>query len=446
MDCKAAEVTDDEVSIEAPKVSQNKTEKTMNGVRPVTPTEIEQMREEIFKDKESESILHDDDETVEEDFPTYAQDSQDYMNWHYRLNHPTHTVITKMAKQGMLPRGITKILTTMSKQHTKPPMCNECCGAIATREPRRGKGKRYIQKHLKKTPHPGEVVSMDQLESSIPGFIGQMTGKLTNQHIVASTVYVDHASDLSYVYHQTSMTSEETLKSKLAFEKFAALHGVNIKHYHADNGRFKDKLFSKSIEEKGQTISFCGVGAHHQNGITEKRIGDLQRRATTLLLHAQRRWPDAINTHLWTYAIRAANDSRNYAPTNENDTCPMSRFCNAASVPTIQNQHHCGCPTYVLKKELKDHKKIRKWSDRTRIGINLGYSSRHALSVSLILNLQTGLVSPQYHCQYDNLFETTMGTQARSIPTSQWQYKAGLTSDKPNTDGEDEPNKELWDE
>jgi adenylate cyclase len=57
------------------------------------------------------------------------------------------------------------------------------------------------------------------------------------------------------------MISEETLKSK-AFEKFAASHGVNIKHYHADNGRFKDKLFSKDIEEKGQTISFCGVGAH----------------------------------------------------------------------------------------------------------------------------------------------------------------------------------------
>jgi hypothetical protein len=124
----------------------------------------------------------------------------------------------------------------------------------------------------------------------------------------------------------------------------------------------------------------------------------------------------------------------------------MSRFCNTASVPTIQNQHHFGCPTYVLKKELQDHKKIRKWSDRTRIGINLGYSSRHALRVLLILNLQTGLVSPQYHCQYDDLFETTMGTQARSIPTSQWQYKAGFTSDKPDTDEEDEPNTELWDE
>jgi hypothetical protein len=28
------------------------------------------------------------------------------------------------------------------------------------------------------------------------------------------------------------------------------------------------------------------------------------------------------------------------------------------------------------------------------------------------LSLQTGLVSPQFHCSYDDLFETTTGTQA----------------------------------
>jgi len=57
----------------------------------------------------------------------------------------------------------------------------------------------------------------------------------------------------------------------------------------------------------------------------------------------------------------------------------------------------------------------------------------------MILNLQTGLVSPQYYCQYDDLFETTMGTQARSRPTSQWQFKADFTSDKPDINEEDEP-------
>jgi transposase InsO family protein len=223
----------------------------------------------------------------------------------------------------MLPRRKTKNLRRMDKQDTRPPMCNDCCGSKATRRPWRTSAGKGNASHINPATNPRDAVSVDQLESSIPGFIGQLTGKLIRQRIVGSTVYVDHASDFSFVFHQTSMSSEETFKSKLAFEKFAASHGVNIKHYHADNGRFKDNLFMKIIEEIGQTISFCGVGAHHQNGKAEKRFGDLQRRATTLLLHAQRRWPEAVNSQLWAYAIRAANDSRNYSPTNEQDTCPM---------------------------------------------------------------------------------------------------------------------------
>ncbi len=116
MDCQAAEVTDDEASVEAPKISQQTSEKEMERVRPVTPTEVEQMRGEIFKDKEPEPITYKEDEPEEEDLHTYAQDSQEYMHWHYRLNHPSHTVMTRMAKLRMLPRGITRILRTMNKQ------------------------------------------------------------------------------------------------------------------------------------------------------------------------------------------------------------------------------------------------------------------------------------------------------------------------------------------
>jgi hypothetical protein len=107
----------------------------------------------------------------------------------------------------MLPRRITKILTDIGKLGTKAPMCNDHCGAKATRRPWRGKESRHKQSHIKRPTHPGEVVSVDQLESSVPGFIGQITGRLTKQRIVGSTIFVDHASDLSYVYHQTSMTS-----------------------------------------------------------------------------------------------------------------------------------------------------------------------------------------------------------------------------------------------
>jgi len=85
----------------------------------------------------------------------------------------------------------------------KAPMCNDCCGAKATRRPWRTGTAKGNASHIKTATNPGDVVSVDHLESSIPGFIGQMTGRLVKQRIVGSTVYVDHASGFSYVYHQT---------------------------------------------------------------------------------------------------------------------------------------------------------------------------------------------------------------------------------------------------
>ncbi len=44
------------------------------------------------------------------------------------------------------------------------------------------------------------------------------------------------------------------------------------------------------------------------------------------------------------------------------------------------------------------------------------------------------------------MFETTTGTQARSVPTSQWQYKAELTTAKPELDEEEQTDQGTWDE
>jgi hypothetical protein len=78
----------DESSVGTPEKTH---QESKEGTRPVTP-DVEQMREETFKDQEQETILQDEDETVEEVYPTYSQDSQEYMHWHYRLNHPyTHS-------------------------------------------------------------------------------------------------------------------------------------------------------------------------------------------------------------------------------------------------------------------------------------------------------------------------------------------------------------------
>jgi hypothetical protein len=113
----------------------------------------------------------------------------------------------------MLPRRITKILSNMETQQTKQPMCNDCCGAKATRKPWRDKGDKARKSHLRKATKPGEIVSVDQLESSVPGFIGQMTGRLTNKRIVASTIFVDHASDLSMCTTRHQLHQKRPLKA-----------------------------------------------------------------------------------------------------------------------------------------------------------------------------------------------------------------------------------------
>jgi hypothetical protein len=121
-----------------------------------------------------------------------------------------------------------------------------------------------------KTPRataPGAVVAVDQLISSTPGLIAQMRGFLTRKRYKVTTTFVDHYSGLSFTFLQKATTGEETVKAKRAFERFAKTrHGVSISHYHADNGIFADLEFVKAIKTDGQTVSYCAVNAHHQNG------------------------------------------------------------------------------------------------------------------------------------------------------------------------------------
>mgnify|MGYP000653665129 FL=1 len=113
---------------------------------------------------------------------------------------------------------------------------------------------------------PGAVVAVDQMISATPGFIAQMRGFITRKRYKVTTVFVDHFSGLSFVYLQKSTSAEETVEAKRAFERYAKVHGVTIRHYHADNGIFIENEFVKAVEADKQTISYCAVNAHHQNG------------------------------------------------------------------------------------------------------------------------------------------------------------------------------------
>ena len=354
----------------------------------------------------------------DEDRLSAVSPEAELLRWHYRLGHMSFKRIRLLALVGILPKYLANI---------KPPKCAGCIYGAMTKRPWTTRSPKNRGK-LPTVTSPGDCVSVDQLESTAPGFIAQMKGRLTKQRYQAATIFVDHQSRLGYVHLQRDLTSVETLKAKKAFEAYARHKGVQVKHYHADNGRFADNMFIKDVANSKQTISYCGVNAHFQNGIAEKRIRDLQEQARKMLLHAKARWPEAINASLWPYAVRTANDTMNHIPDRDDGSSRVERFGDTDVNPNLKVFHSFGCPVYALNNNLQANKSIPKWDSRARVGVNLGLSPRHARSVTLVLSTQTGLVSPQFHVTHDDFFETVRPNAGNTTTDSKWQRLSGLTS------------------
>ena len=374
------------------------------------PTTLEAQRESpVVID-----FMDEDNEQPVEEPPDVTSKQAALRKCHNRLNHMPFARIRAMAQQGLLPKYLADV---------EPPMCASCAYGKMTRRPWRTKGQQTSK--IVSVTRSGECVSVDQMESPTPGFVGQIKGWLTTQRYRAATVFVDHSSKLTFVYMQFSTAADETVKAKKAFEAFADTHGVIIHHYHADNGRFAETQWLEAVREQGQSISFCGVGAHHQNGIAEKKIRDVQESARTMMLHAAIRWPKGHTVSLWPYAIRMAVDVMNSTPrTDDSRFSPIERFGREKVRPQLKNFHSFGCPVYVLSAPLQTQQAQSKWMSRARLGIYLGMSPRHARSVALVLNPRSGLVSPQWHVKFDDNFETVAGTSENNH--GNWKKEAGF--------------------
>ena len=70
---------------------------------------------------------------------------------------------------------------------------------------------------------PGQLIFMDQLDSSLKGCLFHTAGR---EHQAdrsrGSTVLCDASSGVIHVEHQVTFTANETIKSKIAFERMAA--------------------------------------------------------------------------------------------------------------------------------------------------------------------------------------------------------------------------------
>ncbi|KAI2511912.1 hypothetical protein MHU86_2428 [Fragilaria crotonensis] len=76
----------------------------------------------------------------------------------------------------------------------------------------------------------------------------------------------------------------------------------------------------------------------------------------------------------------------------------------------------------LFEKTIADGKKLPRWKPRSIRCVNMGLSKKHASTVPLVLNPETGYITPQYHIVFDDWF-ATVATNVDALPdfnTTRW--------------------------
>ena len=269
---------------------------------------------------------------------------------------------------------------------------------------------------------PGDCVSCDQYVVPLCSCRYNTAGKeRENDQYYGGTLFVDHASRLVTINHQSSLACSNTLVWKRILERNANQSGVRIKRYHADNGIFAAKDFRSDFELKGQSFTFSAANLHHQNGVAERYIQTFTRLARAMLLHSALHWPTHHSLTCWPMAMDHAVWIWNNLPMNDG-LSPIEKFMsqkNRSYSHLRGNAHVWGSLCYVLDPRVVDNHKVPKWEPCSRQGKFLGYSKEHASNAGLILNPATGYLSFQYHVLYDDKFMSVPGVDENQRTTLQ---------------------------
>ena len=69
-------------------------------------------------------------------------------------------------------------------------------------------------------------------------------------------------------------------------------------------------------------MTFCGVGAHHQNAVVESKNKKSMLWSTK---HAKRKWPTVISIILWPYAVHCLVERNNRLSLDEHAKGPLEK-------------------------------------------------------------------------------------------------------------------------
>jgi hypothetical protein len=166
----------------------------------------------------------------------------------------------------------------------------------------------------------------------------------------------------------------------------------------------------------------CLLPKQHCQASHPRPVGSLRKQ----LLHMGAHWSEAVHFALWLYALRNATYLHNNLPVLEEGTSRLELFSSIQVGSNLKHVHTFGCPLFALQNILASGNQLPRWSPWANLGLSLGPSPMHARNVYLLLSLVTGCVSPQYHCHFDNFFETTRHSAPDVSGTICWQQLANL--------------------
>jgi hypothetical protein len=362
------------------------------------------------------------------------------LSWHYRFGHRNLQFVQHLLRLPVF--NSAKFLGAAKADLPKCAICEYAKGHARSTSGNQQSTNPVTDGTLKDgNLRPGNRVSADHFESRLKGRTYSSFGRTTSDQYVGGCIFVDHMSGYLHVEHQLGFSSSETIRAKQNFEQLALGHGVLVENYLTDNGVFSKTKFVDHIRQHNQQLHFCGVNAHHKNAIAERAIRTVSELSRALLLHASSHWPDGMDGTLWPMAVDHAVYLYNTLP-NSHGICPADLFT-GTTIPRhkLRDLHVWGCPVYVLDPTLQQGKKLPRWQPRSRRGMFLGYSTHHSSDVPLVLNLQTGSISPQFHVVFDDSFSTVSSITADTDPPAFWTaanlesciYRVPVDANDPST-------------
>ena len=121
---------------------------------------------------------------------------------------------------------------------------------------------------------------------------------------------------------------------------------------------------------------------------------------------------------MWPFALKEAAYRLNKLSIDQNGRSNEARFFGIGRDVIEPSLFHVfGSPCFVLDARLQSGiADIPKWEPRSRLGIYIRHSPSHAGSIALVLNLTTGLVSPQFYVVFDDTFSTVPYMDKKQVP------------------------------